>query len=153
MNMQKKLILPITLGLLINYASAADSSGTWAYLKDQPVLYQAVWIAEWVRSPLFKTFLDLVKDNRVRSVRAFINRLGIDVNGSWICQETPFAESPLILAVQHGRIEIARALLEAGANVLYQDNLGHNALDYAHDVSMKALLEEYIPQAAQVTHA
>ena len=67
-----------------------------------------------------------------------------DININWINEDAQ-GETPLIVATRNGRLEVVRALLDAGANVNYRDNGDPTAIYWAafkNDIEMIKLLLE-----------
>ncbi len=70
-----------------------------------------------------------------------ILELGIDVNKT--NRKSGF--TPLMCAACYGRVEIAKSLLEHGANKNTRDSRGFSAADFARKMNKKSILEVFKP--------
>ena len=67
--------------------------------------------------------------------------------------KTAFDETPLIIAVRHGKLPSVKYLLERGANPLAKDNNGRGSLYHAssQDADFLNLLQSYVANSESTT--
>ena len=73
---------------------------------------------------------------------AVVRELNARTRGALLNAADSSGYTPLMLAAEHGRVETARSLLEAGANPALRNKLNHQAIELADWFGQKKIVEE-----------